>query len=197
MPNDSSIFPDPVMDAHIAAQRDPQHDWSQSSQQSEPPQDRSAIDVHDLAISELREYRKVLTERESQISYWRRIIQARLDLVRDSAIRGVATIEGLERVLTRQLGGNQRLGVLSVQPQGAAPLAGLDHLWNRSIRVGDLGGAELEADLVVAERKLSALRADLHHQIDAATSELISRYRANPQLAFSALPRRDPRPTPL
>lgn len=193
MTTDSAMNPDPVERAHIAQQRGAQSATQRGSQSG----DCTTTDVSELTLDELRECRKVLTMRESQISYWRRIIQARLDLVRDSAIHGVATVEGLERVLTRQLGGNQRLGILSVQPQGAAPFAGLEHLWNRSIRVGDLGGSDLESDLVAAERKLSALRADLHRQIDAATAELINRYRANPQLAFTVLPHRDSRPAPF
>jgi len=159
--------------------------------------DCAGADFRDLPLDQLRECRKVLTARESQISYWRRIIQARLDLVRDSAIHGVATLEGLERVLTRQLSGNQRLGMLSVHPRGATPIAGLDRLWKRSMGSDDANSEDLEADLMAAEQELSSLRAELHRQIDAATAELISRYRAEPQLAFTALPQRDPRPTPL
>ncbi|MFT6564379.1 MAG: hypothetical protein ACJAY5_001133 [Actinomycetes bacterium] len=161
------------------------------------PSDCSAADLTELTLEQLRSCRKALTTREAQVSYWRRIIQARLDLARDSAIRGAATVEGLERILTRHLGGNQRLGVLSVQPTDVAPIDGLDHLWSRSIGIESPVGGELEADLIAAERKLSALRAGLHSQIDAATAEMIARYRADPQLAFSALPRRDSRPAPL
>jgi hypothetical protein len=193
MTADFPMMSDPELNARITAQRDTPSDTRRGGQLH----DCESAKLPELTIEELRECRKALTSREAQMSYWRRIIQARLDLVRDSAIHGVATVEGLERVLTRHLGGNQRLGILSVQPQGAAPIAGLDHLWNRSIRAGDLGSSELEADLVAAERELSALRADLHRQIDAATTEMIRRYRANPQLAFTALPRRDSRPAPF
>ncbi len=175
------MSPDPVLSLHPALAG------------AEPPND----DLTLLELDQLRERRKALTEREAQVSYWRRIIQARLDLIRDSSIHGAATAEGLERVLTQQLGANQRLGILSVQPRGAAPLAGLDRLWNRTVGDDQAAGTELEADLLAAERELSSLRSRLFGQIDAATAEMIRRYRENPRLAFTALPSRENRPAPL
>jgi hypothetical protein len=40
------------------------------------------------------------------------------------------------------------------------------------------------------ESALSTNRHALHRQIDAVTDELIARYRTNPALALTALPRR-------
>lgn len=151
--------------------------------------------VEDMSLDQLREMRRVLTERESQVSYWRRIIQARLDLLRDGSLKRGATIEGLQRILSQQMGANSRKGMLSLSPQQEQPIAGLDHLWHRGINGAD--DQQLTEDLVAAEQKLSHTRNDLHAQIDAATAELISRYHDDPALALSALPHRKVRPTPL
>ena len=168
-----------------------------------PMWDDLDVDVARLSLPDLRERRRVLTKREGQVSYWRRIIQARLDLLREGSLGRGVTVEGLERVLTRHLGGNQRLGLLSVQPQDAGPMADMDQLWSRGLP-SESGLAEsadrtsgLEADLSAAEQRLSAMRAKLHHQIDAATAEMIQRYRADPALVLTALPQREVKPAPL
>jgi hypothetical protein len=44
-----------------------------------------------------------------------------------------------------------------------------------------------------AERELSSYRRSLHERLDAATGELISRYRDQPALALQALPLRQQR----
>lgn len=153
------------------------------------------LDVASLTLAQLREIRRVLTERESHVSYWRRIIQARLDLMRDGAVKRGATVEGLQRILSQQMGANSRKGILSLQPQGDQPLAGLDHLWNRGIN--GVEDEQLELELIAAERDLSEERTRLFGLIDAATQELVRRYRDDPSLALSALPQRKTRPSPL
>ncbi|MGB3675718.1 MAG: hypothetical protein WA988_14890 [Candidatus Nanopelagicales bacterium] len=153
------------------------------------------FDVESLPLEKLRKVRQLLTERENQVSYWRRIIQARLDLLRDGAVKRGVTVEGLHRILSQQMGANSRKGILSVQPQGDQPLAGLDHLWNRGINGAD--DDQLELELVAAERELSEERTRLFGLIDAATQELVRRYREDPSLVLSALPRRSQRPAPL
>lgn len=151
--------------------------------------------VENMSLEQLREMRKVLTDRESQISYWRRIIQARLDLLRDGAVKRGATIEGLQRILSQQMGANSRKGMLSLRPQQDQPIAGLDHLWHRGINGTD--DDQLERDLLAAEHQLSHDRSELHELIDSATAELIARYHNDPALALTALPHRRERPTPL
>lgn len=153
------------------------------------------FDAGSLSLTQLREVRRVLTERESQVSYWRRIIQARLDLLRDGAVKRGATVEGLHRILSQQMGANTRKGILSLQPLGGQPIEGLDQLWNRGMN--DADGEQLKARLVAVELELSAERSRLFRLIDAATAELIGRYRAEPSLALSALPQRKVRPSPL
>lgn len=153
------------------------------------------IDFTTLALTDLRDIRRQLTEREHQVSYWRRIIQARLDLLREGAAPRGTTVEGLHRILSQQMGTNSRKGMLKVRPDQDQPMAGLDHLWHRSINGNE--DDLLEADLRQAEHQLSIERTRLFGLIDAATAELISRYREDPMLALSALPHRTNRPSPL
>jgi hypothetical protein len=47
--------------------------------------------------------------------------------------------------------------------------------------------------LTDAEKELSTYRRSLHERLDAATGELISRYRDEPALALQALPLRQQR----
>lgn len=166
------------------------------TEQSATSSDLLSHDVLGMSLDELRQYRRDLNAREGQVSYWRRILQARLDLMRDGSIKHGATTEGLRRVLTRQLGSNNRLGLLSVHPQGNAPMAGLTHLWHRSLTSDD-NDLELEHDLARAEYQLSTYRSELHERIDEATAELVRRYHENPALALTALPSREGRPSPL
>src|SRR4051812_45469887 len=49
-----------------------------------PRRERSDDFVH-LSLGRLRSYRQALAEEENRVSYWRRIVQARLDLVRAGA----------------------------------------------------------------------------------------------------------------
>ena len=74
---------------------------------------------------------------------------------RDGALKRGATIEGLQRILTQQMGVNNRKGILSVMPEENQPMDGLDHLWQRGINSQD--DEQLEKDLIAAERQLSSI----------------------------------------
>ncbi|MGV1037247.1 MAG: hypothetical protein ACOYD0_09505 [Candidatus Nanopelagicales bacterium] len=157
------------------------------------------VDLSHLTLSQLRERRSKLAELEGQISYWRRIIQARLDLLRDGSLRRGATVEGLQRVLSKHLDSNSRKVLLATYGRDSQPvqLIGLGDLWSRGITTSADQNLELESDLVAAEGALSECRGSLHANLDAATAELIGRYHQDPAQAFSALPTRSARPTPL
>jgi len=158
----------------------------------------NGVDIASVPLAELRELRQTMIKLENQVSYWRRIIQARLDLVRDGSLKRSASIEGLQRILSQQLGNNNRKVLMDVQSGfGDIPnVAGLGSLWNRMDDDLD-NDSNLVEQLVVAERELSKRRNELHDGIDAATAELVSRYRANPELVLTALPSRSSRPQPL
>src|SRR3954447_18567412 len=147
-----------------------------------------------LSLEALREYRKTLTNEEAKVSYWRRIIQARLDTVRAGALGG-ADGAYLRPVLTDSLVAGSRNALLEVPPvDDIPPLPSLAELWDRRVDETDTAGTvALEADLDVAEQQLSAYRRALHERIGAATGELIARYRETPTLCLSVLPLRQER----
>ncbi|HUR51074.1 MAG TPA: hypothetical protein VMZ11_03010 [Mycobacteriales bacterium] len=151
-----------------------------------PTPERSPEHEH-LTLEALREYRKVLAAEESRVSYWRRILQARLDLLVSGADSEGDT---LRPVLTDQRVGAGRRALVEVMPvDDIPPLPDLASLWDRVADLDDPRAlASLTKDLTAAERQLSEYRSVLHRRIAAATSELIARYRDEPTLCLSALP---------
>ena len=143
-----------------------------------------------LPLVALRQYRKALTQEENRVSYWRRIIQARLDVVRALGGVGGPDIDALRPILGQDRVGAARTALLDVVPHDdIPPLPNLESLWARDPRPGDDAyNAELVAELSRAEAQLSAYRQALHRRLAAATSELIARYREEPGLCLSVLP---------
>ena len=144
-----------------------------------------------LSVDGLREYRRALTDEEHRVSYWRRILQARLDLVASGTTRRGVDHDRLTPLLTTQRVGAGRRALSTVtQADGdIPPLPLLEELWERQVEPGDDAGREaFEQDLRLAEHELSAYRAALHDRIGQATGELIARYRESPDLCLSALP---------
>ena len=144
-----------------------------------------------LSVDGLREYRRALTDEEHRVSYWRRILQARLDLVASGTTRRGVDHDRLTPLLTTQRVGAGRRALSAVtQADGdIPPLPLLEELWERQVEPGDDAGREaFEQDLRLAEHDLSAYRAALHDRIGQATGELIARYRESPDLCLSALP---------
>lgn len=141
-----------------------------------------------LSLTELRSLRSRLWAEESRVSYWRRILQAKLDLIVDGATRSGATTEGLTRILNTHFGRSRRDNVAPIVPaDGAEPFPDLVRLWNMpGDDEGDAG--ELADALRAAESDLSQRRTALHDEIDRVTGQLIARYREDPGLVFSALP---------
>lgn len=155
-----------------------------------PTPERSDDFAH-LSLSRLRAYRTALGEEENRVSYWRRIVQARLDLVTAGASVNPADVDSLRTVLAGSARGGNRQALVTVVPAAndIPPLPDLTELWERSPVPGDdTGNAELLEDLSKAERELSDYRNALHRRISAATAELIARYREEPTLCLSALP---------
>ena len=156
-----------------------------------PTPERTEEHAH-LTLPELREYRKVLSAEESRVSYWRRILQARLDLLLSGSHGDSDT---LRPVLTDQRVGAGRRALVEITPvDDIPPLPDLAGLWDRFVDLNDEAGvAALAEDLSEAERQLSDYRSVLHRRIGAATSELIARYREEPTLCLSALPLQETR----
>lgn len=149
-----------------------------------------------LSVDGLREYRRALSEEEHRVSYWRRILQARLDLVASGTARMGVDHDRLTPLLTTQRVGAGRRALSSVvhRDGGIPPLPLLEELWERQVAPGDEAGRlAFEDELRVAEQQLSAYRSALHDRIGHATGELIARYRESPDLCLSALPLERPR----
>lgn len=143
-----------------------------------------------LSLEDLRTYRKALTDEENKVSYWRRILQARLDVVVAGATGRELDPALLRPVLSTERVGAGRRALVEVLPvDDIPPLPRLGELWERRVADGDTAGqVALEQDLRAAERELSAYRAALHRRIALATGELIARYREQPLLCLSVLP---------
>jgi hypothetical protein len=157
-----------------------------------PPERRPEF-AH-LSIDGLREYRATLDSEESRVSYWRRVLQARLDLVRAAGSGAAAGVEDLGDILTDgQLAGG-RAALLAIVPMDDLPeLPDLGGVWGREPIAGeDEYNSVLIADLTESERQLSAYRTAVHRLMANATGELIARYREQPGLCLSALPSRRP-----
>lgn len=143
-----------------------------------------------LSLPDLRSYRTALQAEESKVSYWRRLIQARLELVRAGGTSGGHDTERLRPLLTDQRVGAGRSALVEVlAADDIPPLPDLGELWERSTVTGDgPARARLEADLTVAEEQLSGYRTALDGRLAEATGELIARYRDQPALCLAALP---------
>lgn len=153
-----------------------------------------------LDLEQLRAYRRDLQGEESNVSYWRRIIQARLDMVQAGGHRaGTATLSAatLRPALTETRVRSGRTALIEVLPiDDIPPLPNLGELWERRVSVDDdVAHAALERDLSVAETQLSAYRTALHRRLGEATADLIARYREEPTLCLSVLPLEPPRRT--
>ncbi len=141
-----------------------------------------------LSLDQLRALRRELSEEEARVSYWRRIIQARLDLLTRGSAEG-DFVERLTCVLAEGGAVHRRLANLSIRPIEAEALPALADLWGRVVDPGDQGEvAEFTRELAAAETELSALRHEIHARLDEATGQLIARYREDPLQALSALP---------
>jgi hypothetical protein len=144
-----------------------------------------------LELSALRGYRQDLLTEESRVSYWRRILQARLDTTVGRGDERTTPAPKLKSVLSQHQESSRRLAVHTVHDAvGVPPLPDLTVLWESGAAGNAADGAddEIVVRLAAAEVELSAYRRALHERLDDATSELIARYREQPALALCALP---------
>lgn len=158
----------------------------------DPPVSPSAL--ADMELDALRAYRRDLQQEEDKVSYWRRLVHARLDLIEAGAgTGGSLTLPQLIRVLGDTGTGASRTALSSIRP--AEPLPDLpesEWMWVVEIDHQDPAAvAEATWRLRAAEEKLTAYRKALFERLDEATAELIARYRDNPAAALSVLPLAD------
>ncbi|RIK16240.1 MAG: hypothetical protein DCC50_05585 [Acidobacteria bacterium] len=143
-----------------------------------------------LSLDQLRRYRAGLTAEEDRVSYWRRLVHARLDILQEGArSEEVLTVEQLAKVLGDTGAGRVRRVLMSVRPEEPLPdLPVLSTMWVQEVDPHDEEQVEAAMGLLRdAERQLTDYRRALHARIDEATGELIVRYRADPASALTAL----------
>ena len=162
--------------------------------QSRRPSVTSPIPSEDLGLldfAQLRAYRRRLAAEEDKVSYWRRLTQARIDMVEAEASTPHAlTFDDLVRVLGDTGAGRTRHALIRIKPADPLPdLPDLTEMWETETDTRDPDRvAESLQKLRAAERQLSDYRRALHERIDEATGELILRYRADPSAALTLLP---------
>jgi hypothetical protein len=144
-----------------------------------------------LSLADLRAYRQQLTDEEDKVSYWRRLVHARLDVL-DAEMHsgGTLSMQQLIQVLGDTGAGTTRTALVAVRPAEPLPeLPVLGEMWVTEVDPHDAGAVtDAMERLRAAETQLTAYRRALHQRIDEATGELISRYRDEPSLALGALP---------
>jgi hypothetical protein len=144
-----------------------------------------------MTLDRLRTYRRTLLSEELRTSYWRRLLQARRDLLRSNTVPGDRT--ALRDALTEARGTAGRQAILALHPAAGMPiLPHLPDLWaTEAASVSGDGGRELTTRLSSAESVLSSYREALHRRLDRATADLVARYHEEPRSCFVALPASD------
>jgi hypothetical protein len=143
----------------------------------------------DLMLPALRTYRRGLVEEEEKISYWRRLVHARIDVLEaESHHERPLHLTELIRVLGDTGTGQARTALVNVRVAEDLPqLPVLNDMWVTELDPNDTAeiGAAIKR-LRSAEHQLTVYRRALHERLDAATAELIVRYQASPSSALAA-----------
>lgn len=148
-------------------------------------------ELAELDLVQLRGYRHRLEAEEEKVSYWRRLVHARIDVLEaESDAANPLSIDDLVRVLGDTGSGVTRGALVRFRAADPLPdLPVLSEMWVTEIDPNDTGQVEDALErLRTAERQLTSYRRALHERIDEATRELILRYRENPRAALSVIP---------
>jgi hypothetical protein len=151
-----------------------------------------SIELALLDLCDLRDYRGQLEAEEDRVSYWRRLVHGRIDLLEaDARSAGGLSLPDLVRVLGDTGTGRARRALIRLRPAEPWPeLPVLAEMWTSEINPLDRGAiSEALRKLKLAEIQLSTYRRALHERIDESTRELILRYRHDPTEALLLLPR--------
>lgn len=149
-----------------------------------------AVGLGELTLSALRAYRRKLADEEDRVSYWRRLVHARLDVLAAEASQdGPLGLDTLARVLGDTGAGRTRNALVRVRAAEPLPdLPVLEEMWVGGVDADDPAAVATAVErLRAAEQQLTSYRHALHQRIDEATAELIERYRREPASALVAL----------
>jgi len=148
-------------------------------------------DLAQMSLSDLRDERVRLQADDDRVSYARRAVQSRLDIVRAEQDRRAHGADadadvtgGLRRVLSQHLtgvparpprddGADIASSVEVRRLDEVCAAGGFSHL----AELDDASVAALEADLAQLEREVSSDRRERFARIDALSGELVRRYR--------------------
>jgi hypothetical protein len=159
----------------------------------------------DLSMAELRARRNELQANEQALSYIRRLVQGRLDIVLDerhhraggAGGRDVAAlVADLPKILSEHVTGGGRGALPEVSlPAGDLDdaVAAVDHIIDarRLGSVAELSTDELDSvvdALAALERTVSQHRRNLHGSIDALQEEIVRRYKSGEASVDALLP---------
>lgn len=148
------------------------------------------VSLGDLTLQALRAYRRKLADEEDRVSYWRRLVHARLDVLAAEASQdGPLGQDTLARVLGDTGAGRTRNALVRVRAAEPLPdLPVLEQMWVTEVDADDPAAVASAVErLRTAEQQLTSYRRALHRRIDEATAELIERYRQDPASALVAL----------
>jgi hypothetical protein len=155
-----------------------------------------ARDLPGMPLAELRKYRETLRGEEDNVSYWRRVLYGRIDLLRKVAERRpgehpgwLVGTEELAAALKDTATGRSRLAFMRIDSASDLPeLPGLNEVWARDADPTDPQDvAEVLAALDEAAARVTAYRGQIHKRIDEATIELVSRYKNDPDACLDLI----------
>ncbi len=152
--------------------------------------DAPPVGLAELSLQGLRAYRRKLADEEDRVSYWRRLVHARLDVLAAETSRdGPLSVDTLARVLGDTGAGRTRNALVRVRAAEPLPdLPVLEEMWVTEVDADDPDAVAAAVErLRTAEQQLTSYRRALHQRIDEATAELIERYREDPASALVAL----------
>lgn len=143
-----------------------------------------------FTLPELRDYRRRLGLEEQRVSYWRRLVQARLDIAAAGRFEAALGPKQIAAALGACYRSGGRQAAIPIEPfDDLPPLPDLVQLWSTPLAPH---GAEEDSPVIhalaEAEMMLSHYRSALHRRLDAATRELIRRYRLDPTACLEVLP---------
>lgn len=147
---------------------------------------RPGADLAAVPLEQLRTYRTRLREEEDRVSYWRRLLHARIDLVQAGrVVVGGLGLADLVRVLGETGNGRRRTALMGVHAaDDLPPLPELAAVW---VVPGEDDVEQVLAKLQGAEEQLAVYRSALLARLDQATAVLVGRYRADPSAALVVL----------
>lgn len=145
-------------------------------------------DLSALSLVDLRERRRQAMQEESDLSYLRRMLQGRIEILQQGRTSGHATDAELVAQLTRALVGNTASGAPVPQHAFVEPSRIGERRRFVERLIADVAMSDADAvtdgelDAVVArfreqETAVSKVRRQVHSVIDRITAELASRYR--------------------